>query len=99
MVSEVVDNDDVAGFQGSDELLFDIGQEACPVNRAIGDAGRAQAVVAKGCEEGHGAPVAMRCEADHAPAHRSSAADRRHFGLDPGLICEDQTLGVEPGLP
>ena len=40
MTSEIVHDDDVAGAQGSDALLFNIGQEARPVNGAIEDARR-----------------------------------------------------------
>ena len=55
--------------------------------------------MAKGGDEGHGAPVAVRREAGQTLAFRPPAADRRHVGLDPGLIDEHQALGVDPTLP
>src|SRR6185312_14737478 len=41
----------------------------------------------------------VRREAAQAFAFRPPSAQRRHVGLDPGLVDEDQPLRVEPGLP
>lgn len=99
MTSEIVHDDDVAGLEGSDELLLHIGPEARPVDGAVEHAGRGEPVVAQRGDEGHGAPVAMRREADETLAFRTPAPGRRHVGLDPGLVDEHQALGVEPDLP
>jgi hypothetical protein len=41
----------------------------------------------------------MRGEAAQAPAFGSPAPQRRHVGLDPGLVDEDQPTRIQPGLP
>jgi hypothetical protein len=43
--------------------------------------------------------VAVRSEAAQTLAPGAPAAQRRHVGLDPGLVDEDQALWVEAGLP
>lgn len=98
MTSEVVHDDDIPRLQGSDELLFDVGQEARPVDRAVEDTGCGEPVAPKRRDEGHGAPVPMRGEARQALASWSPAAQRRHVGLDPGLVDKHETLRVKPGL-
>ena len=99
VTSEIVHDDDVARLEGSDQLLFDIGKEAGPVDWAVEDAGCGEPVAAKRRDEGHGAPVPVRGEADKALALRTPAPDRRHVGLDPGLVDEHQPFGIKPGLP
>ena len=81
------------------ELLLDIGAEAFAVDRAVEDARRGEPVAAQGAEEGQRAPMAVRRKAAQAIALGSPSAQRRHVGLDPGLIDEDQTPRVEIGLP
>ena len=98
VTAEIIDNDDVAGVQGRDELLFHIGEEAGPVDGAVEDAGRGEPVASERRQEGHGAPFAMRGEADQALASRPPASERRHVGFDPCLVDEDQALRIEPGL-
>jgi len=97
--AEIVHDDDVAGPEGGQEDLLDIGSERRCVDRAVEDAGRGQAVAAQGPEEGHGAPVAMWGMAMQALAAWTPTPHRGHIGLDPGLVDEDQVLRVEPGLP
>ena len=41
----------------------------------------------------------MRCKCPQSLAFRGPAPDRRHVGLDPGLINEDQPLGIKTCLP
>jgi hypothetical protein len=43
--------------------------------------------------------VAMRSEAAQALAFRSPTAQRRHVGLDPGLVDEDEAPGIQTILP
>jgi hypothetical protein len=43
--------------------------------------------------------VAVRSEAAQALALGAPAAQRRHVGLDPGLVDEDELPGIEAGLP
>lgn len=98
MASDVIDDDDVAGAQGRDELLFDVGKEAWAVDRTVKDTRRGEPVTSKRRQEGDGAPLAMRSEADKAFASRPSASERRHVGLDPDLVDEHQTFRIEPNL-
>jgi hypothetical protein len=43
--------------------------------------------------------MAKRHEATQARALQLPPAPRRHVGLDSGFVDEDQTPGIEPGLP
>ena len=80
-------------------MLLDVGEEADAVDRPVEDKGRGELVAAQRREEGHGLPVAMGGVAVQTPAPRPPAPDRRHVGLDPGLVDEHQALGVDPALP
>ena len=99
MAAEIVHDDDVAGFENRHELLLDIGAEAFAVDRSVEDARRGEPVAAQGAEEGQRPPVAAGREAAQAIALRPPSAQRRHVGLDPGLVDEDQTPRIEIGLP
>ena len=99
MAAEIVHDDDVAGFEDRNELLFDIGAEAFAVDRAVEDARGREPVAAQGAEEGQRPPVAVRREAPQAITLRPPSAQRGHVGLDPGLVDEDQTPRIEIGLP
>ena len=98
MAGEVVEDDDVAGPERRDEELLDPGLEALAVDRAVEDAGRAEPVRSQPGEEGHGAPVAAGREPLEALALLRPAAQRRHVGLDPGLIDEHQAIRLQPAL-
>jgi hypothetical protein len=66
--AEIVENDDVARLEGRKEELLDIGQKAFAIDGAVEQAGRFDAVVAQGGQEGRGLPKAN--------AKRSSGSDR-----------------------
>ena len=87
--AEIVHDDDVTGLQHRHELLLDIGAEALTVDRPIEDARRGEPVAAQRPKEGQRAPVAMRGDAAQPRALRPPAPQRRHIGLDPGLVDED----------
>ena len=99
VAAEIVHDDDVAGLEGRNELLLDIGAEAFAVDRAVEDARSGEPVAAQGAEEGQRPPVAVRGEGAQALALRPPAAQRGHVGLDPGLVDEDQPPRIEAGLP
>ena len=99
VAAEVVHDDDVALLEDGNELLFDIGAEALAVDRAVGDAGGREFIAAQCREEGQRPPVAVRREAPHPSAFRPPSTQRRHAGLDPGLVDEHQAAGIEAGLP
>ena len=86
VAAEIVHDDDVAWLEGRDEQRVDIGPEPGAVDRAVDDEGRGDPVAAQGGEEGHGAPVTVGGETAKALALHAPAAQRRHVGLDPGLI-------------
>ncbi|KXF76422.1 hypothetical protein ATN84_16260 [Paramesorhizobium deserti] len=97
--AEIVHDDDVARFKHQHELLLDIGAEALAVDRSVEDARRRQPVVAQSAQEGQRTPVAVRGKAAQALAAWSPAPQRRHVGLDPGLVDEHQPCRIETGLP
>ncbi|OWK19455.1 hypothetical protein AJ88_41740 [Mesorhizobium amorphae CCBAU 01583] len=99
MAAQIVHDHDVAGPQGREQLLTDIGAEAFTVDRAVEDAWRGEFVAAQRAQEGQGSPMAMRGEAAQALSPWPPAAKRSHVGLDPRLVDEDQTRRIEATLP
>lgn len=61
VAAEVVHDDDVAGLEHWNELLFDIGAEAFAVDRTVEDARSGELVATQGAEEG-GTVVNFVCE-------------------------------------
>ena len=96
--TEIVEDDDIAWLEGGDQELLDIGEELLAVDGAIEEARRIDAVVAQGGQEGECTPSAMRGAADQALAAWPPASQRRHIGLGPSLVDEDQAFGVDAGL-
>ena len=99
MAAEIIHDDDIAGLQHRHELLFDVGPEALAVDGPVEDTRRGKPVAAQCPEKGQGAPMTMGSKAAQALALGSPAAQRRHVGLDPGLVDEDELLGIELPLP
>jgi hypothetical protein len=97
--TEIVHDDDVARLEHGHELLLDIGSEALAVDRPVEDARCSQPIAAQRAKEGQRAPMTMRSQAAQALALRPPASQRRHVGLDPGLVDEDQPPRIETGLP
>lgn len=56
--AEIVEDDDVAGFEFRHQHLLDIDAAACRIDRAIEDEGGANAVGPKCGDKGHGVPMA-----------------------------------------
>ena len=80
------------------EELLDPGGEALPVDRSVENARCIDPVVAKGCDEGECAPFAEWRTGDQLLATWRPAADRRHVGLGPSLVNEDEAPGIKPSL-
>jgi len=99
MASQIVHDDNVSGLERPGELLFHIGQEARAVDRAVEDARCGEPVASQRRDEGHGAPMAMRCETAQTLALHPPAAQGGHVGLDPCLVDEHETPGIKPTLP
>ena len=96
--AEIVHDDDVAGPERGDENLLDIEAEALAVDRPVDEPGRVDAVMAQRGQEGHGLPVAVRHLGLEPLAARRPAPERRHVGLGPGLVDEDQAGRIDPVL-
>jgi len=96
--AEVVHDDDVTRLQRGNENLLDIGCEASPVDRTVEHAGRVDTIAAQRRYQGERFPVTMRDLGLQSLAARRPAPDRRHVGLGPGLVDEDQPSRVEAAL-
>jgi hypothetical protein len=94
----VVHDDDIAWRERRDQYLLDIGREAASVDRAVEDAGCGEAIATQRTDEGQGALVAVRSKAAQPLALHAPSAQRRHVGLDPGLVDEDHASGIEIAL-
>ena len=98
VAAEIVDDDEVVWHQGRDEDLLDVCSEALAVDRAVENPWSVDAVMAQGSQEGGGLPAAVRNLGFEPHAARCPAPQRRHVGLGPGLVNEDQTLRRDPVL-
>lgn len=98
MASEIVHDDNISLLEGRNQLLFDIGAKAFAVDRTIENAWGCELVAAERTEECQRPPMAVWCKASQAATFGSPTAERRHVGLDPGLIDKDQTRWIETGL-
>ena len=99
VATEIVHDDNVAGLQRRDKLLLDISTERLAVDRPVEDTWRHQPISPESPEEGECPPMAMWGQALEAFALDAPAIERRHVGLDPGFVNEDQSLWIEPSLP
>jgi hypothetical protein len=98
VAAKVVHDDDVAGREGGQQELLDIGREALAVDGAIEDERRVDPVAAQGGEEGERAPVTMRHLVDKGLPAWTPATQPRHVGLGPGFVDEDEPCGVDAAL-
>ena len=98
VAAEIVEDDDVSGFERRHEELLDIGEEPLAVDRSVEDARRVDAFDPERSEEGQRPPVTVRGLADQTLATPRPAPQRRHVGLDPGLVDEHQTMRVDGSL-
>jgi hypothetical protein len=92
--AEIVEDDDVAWLEGRDEELLDIGAKAFAVDGSVEQAGRINPIVAQRSEECCGLPVALRDLVDEPLPFWRPAPKAGHVRLRPGLVDEDQALGV-----
>ncbi|MBB4351852.1 hypothetical protein GGE35_005643 [Rhizobium cellulosilyticum] len=102
MAAEIIHDDDVAWLEHRHQLLFDISAKAFAIDWPVEDTRRCQPIVPQGTQECQRAPVAMWRKRSQTLASWSPAPDRRHVGLDPGLVNKHQSLRIEvllQGLP
>ena len=71
--AEVVQDHDIARFEGGHEKLFDIGAEAFAVDWAVEQTGRVDTVIAQSGKKGRGFPMPMRNLVDEPLAARRPA--------------------------
>jgi len=98
VASEIVHDDDITALELRNKLLFDVGAKAFAVDGAVEHTRGGELVAAESGEEGQGAPVSLWREAAQPIALWPPSAQRRHISLDPGLVDENQPLGVKMGL-
>ncbi len=98
VTAQVIDDDDVAGFEGGDEKLLHIGREADGVDGAIEDRRSVDPVVSKSGQESHGFPVTVRRFGIEPLSPSAPSVGPRHVGLGPGLVDKDQAPGIDLSL-
>src|ERR1700690_1040278 len=96
--AEIVEDHDVAGLEGWDEELLDIGAKGFAVDRSVDQAGRINPIVAQGGKERCGFPVAVRRLVDEPLPLWRPAPKTGHVRLRPGLVDENQALGIDEPL-
>jgi hypothetical protein len=96
--AEIVEDDDIAWGERRHEDLLDVLEEALAIDRSVDQPRCGDAIVPQGGEEGHGLPAAVGCRAGQPLSTRRPAAKRRHVGLGPGFVDEDQARGVDAVL-
>ena len=93
-----VHDDNVAFFEGWDELGLDIGLEDSAVHRGVNDEGRGEGAATQSGDEGLGLPMAERGFRPEALALQATSAQARHFRRGSGLVEEDQPMRLKPHL-
>ena len=99
VAGQIVHDDDVALAQFRDEDLVDVSLESETVDGSVDDKRRDEAAQRQGSNEGRGFPMSVRNADPQALTARSATVTARHVGGGPGLVDEDQALGVEIELP
>jgi len=94
VAAEIVHDHQIAWPERRDQHLLDISGEGLGVDRTVEHPGRLDAVMAERRDEGHGFPVAMGNLGDQPLPARRPSPQRLHIGFRPGLIDEDETLGI-----
>ena len=96
MRAEVVGDDDVAGLQRRDENLFDVGEKARAVDRAIEDAGRRESGHPQRREKRARLPPRARSVIMDALAAQGAAIPSKQIGGDAGFAEKDEAHRI-PG--
>ena len=96
VAAQIVHDDDVAGHERWDESVVDIALEAVAVDRAVEQPRRIDAIMAQRRQEGHGFPSPVGDLGIEPVAAWRPPPERRHVGLGPRLVDEDQALRIDP---
>ena len=94
VTAEIVQDDDIARPKRRREHLLDLGAEDVAVDGAVDDQWRGEAVGAQAGNEGRGFPVPVRDRRNQPLSRRRAPIPPRHIGGGPGLVDEDQPVGV-----
>ena len=94
VTAKIVNDHDVARAERRDEDLFDIDLEGLTIDRPLEEPWRINPIVPQRSQEGGCIPTAVGHFGFHSSAARPPCAQRRHIGLGPSLIDEDQALRV-----
>jgi len=95
---QIVHDDDISGLESGGEELLGPDPEGLAVHGAIKRQGCGDAVVAKCCEEGGGAPVTVRGFRQQSLADRTAPAAAHHVGGEAGFVDEDEAVDIEDWL-
>lgn len=98
VTAQIVHDDDIAGRERRHEELLDISGEALAVDRLVEHAWGVDPITAERCQEGHGAPMAIRNLGMEPLADRRPAAQRRHVGFRPSFVDEDEAGWIKQAL-
>jgi len=98
VAGEIVHHHEITNFERGHQHPLDIDREAFAVDRAVEDPWGVDAVMAQRRQKGHGFPMPVRNLGFEPVAPRRPTPERRHVGLGPGLVDEDQACRVDPGL-
>ena len=98
VAAQIIHNDDIARRERWQQTLFDRGQEAGTIDRAIEDTRRGQAVGAERRHEGQRLPVPMGPGRAQPLALGAAAMTASHIRLGPGLIQEYEPAWIKLAL-
>jgi hypothetical protein len=95
MAAQIVEQDNVAGDQGRCQHLLDIGAEPSAVDGALEHIGSTDPGRAQAGDQGGQLPVSVRDRSPQPQTARASTIAARHVRGSPGLVDENQVVGVE----
>lgn len=98
MAAEIIHDNDIAGPQDPNQLLFNISLETFSIDRTIKYGRCGELIAPQGSNEGHRSPMATRSVAAELLALCAPTSQRRHIGFYPGLIKKHQTARIKAAL-
>jgi len=96
--AQIVDENDIALFQGRRENLLDIRNKCRPIHRAIDDIGHGDATEPRGSDERQRLPVTVWHARDRPLAARAATVVTDHFCRNRDLVNEHQARRLDRSL-
>ncbi len=96
--AKIVHDHNIAGLEGGDEDLLDIGKEGLAIDRSVQHEGCGDPVTPQRGNKRQSLPVAVRDLGNEPLAAAAPAARARHVGFGPGLIDKNEPRRIDPGL-